>query len=895
MEMIGRRVELERIVALSRSLEERSLLVVGEPGSGRTLLLEEGYAASFVRSVLLTVNLAEMSFPLSGLSAMLTSVGDGRLVEFAGRFVLKSAKPEQLYVAAGELLGVIRGLNLAPVLVVVDDLDRMDEESQNLIALMMSRLAGTGLRLVASVARVWEGSPFAGLPSLRLAPLDLADSFALAAAEAGDDADEATLRIVVGESGGVPATVRENVQRLSAEQRVGRAPLVLPLKAGPRAHAACLWQTEGLAPVRMRMLQRLASAPLVNVETLIGVDDEAGDVLDELVALDLAVIDGRYARIPSPILRASVYWSMSARARRELHRDMAWSARDSDAALSTWHESHTEDGGEFETGLLVGARLLAETGFLGAGIELAERALVVLRGRGSGEARINALAWVLLQHGELALAARYGAHGLQTATLARQIMQLETLRVLVGFLLAERISSAEVAALVTVHSSRDPNGAARLLSLTALVHAERWEAAEARELITRARLFNPRANAANVTLQRWAERLIDALGGQSALIDQAVSPATIPDVVRLPTTTLMIVGRSLSLVERYLDARHIFAAILVGGTRHEVAWIAATRILAAENEVRSGRFDLALAIIREMSDTEDAQVHRHPRLLLQAWSSQVRGRPDEAAAVLDECFAHVARERNPAGAARLLAQQGGFALMRGDIDEAVQLLERAHRVTLDWENPLLVRHTADLVEACVEAELRPEALRAFADLEAAHARFPSRWSLLATARARAVVAPDELSLTRFREALQLFVPGDSAFELGRTRAGFARSLKRLEWFDECAVNQQAARSIFDGIGAVGWADATKRRSLRPTEVFSHPLLSTLSEKEMLVLRLLRQGYRNKEIAGQLFVSLRTVEVRLTQIYRKLGARSRSHLIGLLTDGIDRPVQALEPS
>ncbi|MEB0222366.1 helix-turn-helix transcriptional regulator, partial [Pseudomonas sp. AB12(2023)] len=49
-----------------------------------------------------------------------------------------------------------------------------------------------------------------------------------------------------------------------------------------------------------------------------------------------------------------------------------------------------------------------------------------------------------------------------------------------------------------------------------------------------------------------------------------------------------------------------------------------------------------------------------------------------------------------------------------------------------------------------------------------------------------------------------------------------------------------------------------------------------------VAELVQQGKRNKEIAAELFVSLRTVEVRLTRTYNKLGAKSRSHLIALLS-------------
>jgi DNA-binding NarL/FixJ family response regulator len=54
-----------------------------------------------------------------------------------------------------------------------------------------------------------------------------------------------------------------------------------------------------------------------------------------------------------------------------------------------------------------------------------------------------------------------------------------------------------------------------------------------------------------------------------------------------------------------------------------------------------------------------------------------------------------------------------------------------------------------------------------------------------------------------------------------------------------------------------------------------------------VLRLMRKGVRNKDIAAGLFISLRTVEVRITQIYRKLEARSRSHLLTLLPADMDQ--------
>jgi DNA-binding NarL/FixJ family response regulator len=58
-------------------------------------------------------------------------------------------------------------------------------------------------------------------------------------------------------------------------------------------------------------------------------------------------------------------------------------------------------------------------------------------------------------------------------------------------------------------------------------------------------------------------------------------------------------------------------------------------------------------------------------------------------------------------------------------------------------------------------------------------------------------------------------------------------------------------------------------------------LVALTPDERAVVELVVRGLHNKEIAARLFVSVRTVELRLTHVYRKLGARSRSHLVALL--------------
>ncbi len=68
--------------------------------------------------------------------------------------------------------------------------------------------------------------------------------------------------------------------------------------------------------------------------------------------------------------------------------------------------------------------------------------------------------------------------------------------------------------------------------------------------------------------------------------------------------------------------------------------------------------------------------------------------------------------------------------------------------------------------------------------------------------------------------------------------------------------------------------STETGPLRSTQ----PLPEPLSERELEVLRLIAAGKSNREIAGQLFVTVDTVKKHLTHIFRKLGARSRTQAV-----------------
>jgi DNA-binding NarL/FixJ family response regulator len=101
--------------------------------------------------------------------------------------------------------------------------------------------------------------------------------------------------------------------------------------------------------------------------------------------------------------------------------------------------------------------------------------------------------------------------------------------------------------------------------------------------------------------------------------------------------------------------------------------------------------------------------------------------------------------------------------------------------------------------------------------------------------------------------------------------------------------------MFDEAGADAWTqrvDALLLDGRAETAVpQDNPWMLLLADHERALAMMVARGMRNKEIAATLYVSVRTVEVRLTAIYRKLGVESRAQLTALAA-GKGSP--ALEP-
>ncbi|HYW28587.1 MAG TPA: helix-turn-helix transcriptional regulator, partial [Gaiellales bacterium] len=114
----------------------------------------------------------------------------------------------------------------------------------------------------------------------------------------------------------------------------------------------------------------------------------------------------------------------------------------------------------------------------------------------------------------------------------------------------------------------------------------------------------------------------------------------------------------------------------------------------------------------------------------------------------------------------------------------------------------------------------------------------------------------------------------------RTRLLHAERLRRDGLRRDARKLLEQARVTFAELGAAPWLarvdaeDGRSARSLRPADVAR----DELTESEHQVASLAVQGLQNREIAGRLFMSVKTVEAHLTRIYRKIGVRTRVELV-----------------
>ena len=192
----------------------------------------------------------------------------------------------------------------------------------------------------------------------------------------------------------------------------------------------------------------------------------------------------------------------------------------------------------------------------------------------------------------------------------------------------------------------------------------------------------------------------------------------------------------------------------------------------------------------------------------------------------------------------------------------------------------------DRIEAAIHSGRRDEALEWLDRLDA-FATHPGVTSEQArVAHCRALLAEGETARSLFEEALTLHAQSRRPFERARTELAYGEFLRRGRRRVEARAHLQAALDRFEQLNARPWAEQARlelRAAGRTARKRDPSTLLQLTPQEVQVARFVARGLHTREVAAQLFLSTRTVDFHLRNVFTKLGISSRTELARLPWD------------
>ena len=898
----GERDAIDERLAAVRDGLSGVLMMTGEPGIGKTRLLEYAAAAAADLTVIwLTGVESETQLGFGALHRLLRPFLDRvpglpapQRDALCAAFGLSGSEPPDRYLIGLATLTMLSGVAAdQPLLCLVDDVHWLDRESAEALAFTAGRLHADSLAFIFSARPEAAGkAAFAALPVHRLGGMEPLDARALIALGVEGFLDPIVADRLIAGTGGNPLALIELTVQLSPEQLAGVAPLPdrLPVSRTMDAHFR---SAIGALPADTRTLLLLMAAAPADDSPLIW--RAAGSLGLSARAADAAVERGIVTRGPRPafrhpLIRSAVYADADPGQRRQVHAALA-AACDcvGDAERSAWHRAEAAAGTD--------DRVAAE---LEAAAELARA-----RGGYSGQAlflsRAAELTSVPERRAERLLAAA-DAHLISGDPAAA-----ETLLDMAAAHLNDPVPRARALrtrAVVEMFHVRVANVPAMLMDAVAeLGDQDRgmtWELLF--EAMHAALMAQDRASGttlsdvAKATAAAWhdpdapdwsADLIMEGLARRVAEGHEKAAPvlrralARLRGAVELKESGIpLAVLVSLATDELWdIESRRELADRLGAADRGQGALYALgmTLLVAAQAEIVAGRFAEADACYAQADDffaatgfPADGVVNR---AYLLAWS----GREDELRVALAgienlaDSFGH-----------GLMLEMGLHALAILDLGAGRYQSALDHALSIFRHDPPGVGNLVLplIVEAGVRVGQHEAASAALARMaERAHAA-GTPWGLGLLARCQALMSADENAEARYRDSVELLSQVPVALDLAHTRLLFGEWLRRRKRRREARWHLRAAHQLFGSCGAAAFAERARAELLATGEQVRKrtvPAPSDLTPQERQVAILAAGGSTNAEIASRLFVTVSTVEFHLNKVFRKLGISSRRQI------------------
>jgi DNA-binding NarL/FixJ family response regulator len=620
-----------------------------------------------------------------------------------------------------------------------------------------------------------------------------------------------------------------------------------------------------------------------------GGDAGAGAAIDEAVAAGILDASGRTLRFGHPLLASAVYAELGPHERRQLHARLAEIVPDREERAHQLSLAATAPDEEVAQAIEEAADFAKRRGAPMVAADRLERAIELTppEERAALWRRTSRLCDLCVVDGDVERAARLAEGLVEDATADERWGALAHLAV-VRLSEGRREDVRRLVDEILGEPEADERARAVALILSATVDVRRLgrreTLAHGREAVT----IGERLGDPDIVRDALAGVAIDAAWLGEPFVDDVERAAAMGDVAgifpvghrseSLAAIVRMLFGDELDANRPALEARYREA---VASESAEAQAEALSTL--SELERRAGNLELATGYGE--AGLELGDVYLRANLCFMAGSATaLRGDLEAAEALVAEGERVVGQA--PASASILLGWLAGMIdLLRGSPAEAVAHLSPlpALAAELGIENPTPIQLHPDLIEALLEAGDLDEASAAAADFEQRSSRVGHAWALAASHRCRGLVLAAQGDQNAALRSLQAAVSasaaiaGERPLEHARALLALGTTLRRAKKRRDARTALRAALETFERCGASPWAGRATAELARIAG--RAPSTGELTETEQQVAALVAEGLSNKEVAGRLFITPRTVEANLTRIYAKLGVRSRTELAG----------------
>ena len=216
----------------------------------------------------------------------------------------------------------------------------------------------------------------------------------------------------------------------------------------------------------------------------------------------------------------------------------------------------------------------------------------------------------------------------------------------------------------------------------------------------------------------------------------------------------------------------------------------------------------------------------------------------------------------------------------------------AHRA-LEYQQHARVRYpgvanwaATELIEAAVRSGTTEAATKTFGWISPMTRASGTSWALGLESRCRALLTDEDSAEPLYREAVDQLGRTLVRTELARARLLYGEWLRRQGRRIDAREQLRSAHEMFTAMGAEAFADRARRELVATGEKPGKGALAAagqLTAREAQVARMARDGLSNPEIGARLFLSPRTIEYHLGNVFGKLGITSRHELGRALAD------------